>query len=214
MAHPDAQYARRVSSQPSTEPSPGPSALASTLPRRGLNARQAETVEKLFEAAADLLDEAAYDDLTIRLVAARASVSAATAYTYFSSKDHLFAALFWRHVARSPAPELDGDVTARLQQVVRHLAEVMAASPALAAAATKSLLGSDPDVQVLRVRLGRHWQELFALALGDAADAELLRALTFTFAGALLEAGMGIVAYADLGPQLERAFALIVRGNA
>ena len=208
-----APYARRVSSQPSTQPAGAHSALASTLPRRGLNARQAETVEKLFEAAADLLEEAAYDDLTIRLVAARASVSAATAYTYFSSKDHLFAALFWRHVAQAPTPELAGDITARLQQVVRHLAEAMAASPALAAAATKSLLGSDPDVQVLRRRLGSHWQELFAVALGEAADPGLLRALTFTFSGALLEAGMGILPYADLGPQLEAAFALIVRGN-
>lgn len=184
----------------------------STLPRRGLNARQVETVERLFGAAAELLEEAAYEDLTIRLVAARAEVSAATAYTYFSSKDHLFAALFWRHVASSPAPELSGEPTARLQLVVRHLAEVMSASPALAAAATKSLLGSDPDVQALRVELGRHWQHLFGLALGEPADPAVLRTLTFTFAGALLQAGMGIVTYAELGPQLEASFALIARG--
>lgn len=189
------------------------SSQQSTLPRRSLNARQAETVERLYDAAEALLAEAAYDDLTIRLVAARARVSAATAYTYFSSKDHLFAALFWRHVASSPAPELDGDVTARLQRVVAHLAEVMAASPALAAAATKSLLGSDPDVADLRVSLGRHWHELFALALGDAARPELLETLTFTFAGALLEAGMGILGYEDLGPRLQTAIGLIARGN-
>lgn len=191
-----------------------PSSPPSTLPRRGLNARQVETVEKLFDAASASLEESAYDDLTVRLVAARAGVSPATAYTYFSSKDHVFASLFWRHVASAEPPELSGDAVERVQQTVRHLADHIGGSPALAAAATKSLLGNDPDVERLRLTIGQHWFELFDAALGGDADPALLRTLTFAFSGALLEAGMGILGYDELGPQLESAVAVIVRGNA
>lgn len=198
----------------SSLPSGAPSGLPSALPRRGLNARQAETVEKLLDAASALLEESAYDDLTVRLVAGRAGVSPATAYTYFSSKDHVFASLFWRYVAGAELPELTGDPARRVQQTVRHLANHIAGSPALAAAATKSLLGGDPDVEQLRLTIGRHWYELFDAALGGDADPVLLRTLTFVFSGALLEAGMGILGYDELGPQVEAAFGVVVRGNA
>ena len=74
------------------------SSQLSTLPRRGLNARQAETVEKLLAAAERELADSGTDALTIRTVAGRAGVSPATAYTYFGSKNHLFAELFHRKV--------------------------------------------------------------------------------------------------------------------
>jgi AcrR family transcriptional regulator len=187
--------------------------LASLMPRRGLNARQVETVEKLFDAGRSLLEESAYDELTIRIIAARAGLSVATAYTYFSSKDHLFATLFWRHVASAEPPTFSGDVVTQLQQTVHYLADVIAGSPTLAAAATKSMLANDPDVERLRLIIGRHWARLFAAALGGAVDEAVLRALTFAFSGALLEAGVGIVEYVDLGVQLESTFAVIVHGN-
>jgi AcrR family transcriptional regulator len=72
---------------------PGSSHLSS-YPRQTLNVRQAETVEKLFDATGALLDEVGHEQLTIRTVASRAGVSPVTAYNYFSSKDHLFAGLF------------------------------------------------------------------------------------------------------------------------
>ena len=37
-----------------------------------------------------------YDGLTVRNVARRAEVAPATAYSYFGSKDHLVAEVFWR----------------------------------------------------------------------------------------------------------------------
>ncbi|WP_243058131.1 TetR/AcrR family transcriptional regulator [Nocardioides sp. SR21] len=185
----------------------------SVLPQRGLNVRQVETVEKLFASARALLDEAAYDDISIRLVATGAGVSAATAYTYFSSKDHLFATLYWRHLADAGRPALSGDPAERLQQTVRHLADTIAGGPMLSAAATKSLLASDPDVERVRRSVGQHWYSLFSEALGDRAEPALLRTLVFTFSGALIEAGVGVIEYADLGRELEASVALIARGN-
>ncbi|AUH68273.1 MULTISPECIES: TetR/AcrR family transcriptional regulator [Gordonia] len=187
--------------------------LGSTLPRRGLNARQLETVGRLLDAGLSLLEESAYEDLTLRLIAAGANVSPATAYTYFSSKDHLFASLFWRQVAQAPEPELSGEAADRLHQTVRYIADVVGASPTVAEAATKSLLAVDPDVARIRVEIGTHWYGLFTRALGEDVDPAVLRTLMFTFSGALLEAGMGVITYDDLFDQLDSAVTVIARGN-
>src|SRR3954453_9332960 len=105
-------------------------------PRQGLNARQAETVERLLVAGEAELDEVGPDALTIRTVAHRAGVSPATAYTYLASKHHLFAELFWRRLVTDPGPEPTGaTATARLQTVTRHMAGMLGRSPHLSAAA-------------------------------------------------------------------------------
>ncbi len=184
-------------------------------PRRSLKPQQSETVTRLLDAALALLEEIGHEALTIRLVAGRAGVSPATAYTYFSSKDHLFAELFWRHLDLATEPELTGGTTTeRLQETLRHIAGLVASSPALAAAANKSLLGTDPEVERLRLSIGSLWLERCRRAIGADADPMLLRTLTFALSGALLEAGMGVLAYADLADHLEAAAAVIMRSNA
>jgi AcrR family transcriptional regulator len=201
-------YPGRVSSQLSST-----SNLTSSSPRRTLNPRQAETVEKLFGATSALLDDVGHEQITVRMVASRAGVSPATAYTYFASKDHLFAELFWRRLASAPSPVLGGATPeARVRQAVTHLAELMAGSPTLAAAATTSLLGSDPEVQRLRLAIGRLWIDRFREAIGDDADADLIETLAFAFTGVLLQAGIGISSYDRLADVLDRVVGVIMRG--
>jgi AcrR family transcriptional regulator len=186
----------------------------STLPRQSLNARQSDTVERLLAAAAEELEAVGHETLTIRTVASRAGVSPATAYTYVASKDHLFAELFWRLLAADPGPNLTGrSATTRLQQTIRHLAEVISAAPATAAAATKSLLGDDPQVERLRVRIGSVFVDRFREALGDGADATVLEAVTLAFFGALLQAGMGLSTYEEFGRRLDPVVAVIMEGT-
>ncbi len=198
----------------------------STLPRRGLNARQAETVERLLDAAAEELATVGPEALTIRTVAARAGVSPATAYTYFGSKNHLFAELFHRKVLLEHPAEITGRTPLqRVTAVTRHLATVLGSSPHLAAAANHALLGTDPDVERLRVVIGaeivgRFQQALEASAEGSAAgpsegpaDAELVDALTLALTGALLQTGMGLITYDDLADRLDAVMATILRGN-
>lgn len=75
--------------------------------RRRLTQQQAETVDRLTAAAITVLRDKGFADLTVRMVAAEAGVAAATAYTYFSSKSHLVAELFWRRldaVPHEPSP--------------------------------------------------------------------------------------------------------------
>jgi AcrR family transcriptional regulator len=191
------------------------SSQLSTLPRHSLNARQAETVERLLAAAAEELELVGHDVLTIRGVAQRAGVSPATAYTYVASKDHLFAELFWRLLADAPGPRLRGRTpTTRLQQAVRHMATVIAGSPATAAAATKSLLGNDPQVERLRLRIGALFVDRFRAALGDDARSDVLQTVTFAFSGGLLQAGMGVITYEELARRLDDVVAVIMAGTS
>jgi len=197
------------------------SSQLSSPPRRTLNVRQAETVGKLLDAASDLLDEVGHEQMTVRMVASRAGVSAATAYTYFASKDHLFAELFWRLLVSSPGPGTTGGpgITGRtpderVRQVATYLAGVIAGAPALAAAVTKSLLGADPEVHRLRLAIGAWWIDQFRQAIGDDADPDLLETLVFAFSGVLLQAGMGISAYDRLGDVLGRVVGVIMRGSS
>lgn len=182
-------------------------------PRRGLNARQSATVERIFDAAEAFLGDRGYEELTLRLVAADTGVSSATVYTYFSSKNHLCAGVFCRFVLQAGAPEFSGDVVERVQQVVRHLSASIASAPTLASAATRSLMAPEEDVAELRMTLGIHWASMFHRALGDASTPELNEALLLSFSGALLHAGMGALAYEDLAAHLSRAVETVLRGN-
>ena len=75
-----------MSSDPVVTITPDAGGPARDVPR---NRRQEETFRKVLAAGVEVLQETSYADLTVRAVAARAKVAPATAYTYFSSKDHL-----------------------------------------------------------------------------------------------------------------------------
>ena len=187
----------------------------STLPRRGLNARQAETVERLLDAAEAELAQLGTEALTIRTVAGRAGVSSATAYTYFGSKNHLFAELFHRRVLLEHPVEVSGRTPRqRVSAVTTHLATVLAERPHLAAAANHALLGADPDVERLRVVIGAEIVDRFRRALRADAQPELVDALTLALTGALLQTGMGLISYDHLAGRLDAVMGTILRGNA
>jgi AcrR family transcriptional regulator len=196
------------------------SSLVSSAPRQGLKARQAETVERLLDAGAEELAQVGPDALTIRTVAARAGVSPATAYTYFSSRNHLFAELFHRKVLLDHPAEIRGTKPLdRVRSVTRHLAGVLRDAPHLAAAANHALLGSDPDVDRLRVVIGAEIIGRFDTALrhpgqGSDADPDLVDALTLALTGALLQTGMGLIAYDRLGDRLDTVMATVMKGHA
>ena len=189
--------------------------LFEEAPRRGLNARQAETVEKLLAAGLEELREVGHEALTVRTVAQRAGVSPATAYTYLSSKNHLFAELFWRRLADKDQVVLDDpDVAVRLRATISALANRIVGEPELAAAVTPALLGSDPDVERLRLRIGGEFVRRFETALaqdGKPADRAVLDVLVLSWSGALLQAGMGIVEYADLADTLGSVVEVVLR---
>ncbi len=110
--------------------------------------RQEETVRKLVVAALETLRESSYADLTVRGVAARAQVAPATAYTYFSSKNHLVAEVYLDLVRQVPYfTDVNDTRINRVQQALRSLALVVADEPEVAAACTTALLSNDAAVR-------------------------------------------------------------------
>jgi len=182
--------------------------------RLGLNPRQAETVEKLLAAGEVELEEVGPEQLTIRTVAQRAGVSPATAYTYLASKNHLFAELFWRRIVTDGGPEPVGKTAVdRIRAVTRHLSEMLGKSPHLATAANIALLGTDPEVERLRLVIGAEFVSRFREAIGEPSDPRVVETLTLAFSGALLQAGMGLMTYEELSQRLDDVVAVIMEGH-
>jgi len=179
--------------------------------RRRLSAKQADTVDRLSRAALDLLRREGFGGLTVRRVAAEAGVGAATAYTYFSSKEHLVAEVFWRRLAASPpVPQHSADRATRVTEVLRHIALLVADEPEFAGAVTNALLGRDPDVEVLRQRIGREIRDRLASALGPDVDADVIDSLEMLYSGALVRAGMGYTSYQEIAQRLEKSARLML----
>lgn len=182
--------------------------------RRRLTKRQADTVQRLTDAALEELRAAGYSGLTVRNVAARGGVAPATAYTYFSSKNHLITELFWRRLqSLTPVPADGRPAIDRVAQTMREMALLVANEPGLASACTAAMLGDDPDVEHLRERIGLEWHERLVAALGDEHDSAVLHALEMSLSGALLHAGMGHSSYERIADHLESTTRLIMAGR-
>jgi AcrR family transcriptional regulator len=180
--------------------------------RRRLTDRQARMVERLADATVRELRAVGYDDMTVRGVAKRAGVAPATAYTYFGSKAHLVAEVFWRRLRALPPVAVDRRrVTAtRVAAALADVALLVADEPSLAAACTTAMLSAGPDVKHLRDRIGTEIRRRLVAALGPDVDSSALDTLEMAVTGGLVQAGMGHVAYEDLPARFEAAAHAIV----
>lgn len=180
--------------------------------RRHLTERQAEVVQQLVEATAVEVDESGYAGLTVRNVARRAGVAPATAYNYFSSKDHLLAELLWRRMAALP-PVVAGPgdpLVERLDQTVQMMVLLTTGSPVVVGACTTALLNATPDVKHLRDRIGAEIHRRFVDALGEGIDPRVVAVLEATYSGALLIAGMGHMSYDEVPGFVAQAAGLMI----
>ena len=84
---------------------------------------------------------------------------------------------------------------------------------------TPALLGSAPDVERLRLKIGAEFVSRFEAALadpqhaGEPADPAVLEVLVLAFSGGLLQAGMGLMTYDQITEHLVSAVDVIMRGN-
>ncbi|MFI5044359.1 MAG: TetR family transcriptional regulator [Acidimicrobiales bacterium] len=184
-------------------------------PRRVLSDKQADTVDRLADAAVDELRQHGYDGLTVRNVARRAGVAAATAYTYFASKDHLVAEVFWRRLDALPRPGVDlgRSPRHRVAAALTGTGMLVADEPELAAACTTAILSNEPNVRRVRDAIGADIADRLAEALGPDGSPEILRLLTLVYSGALVQAGMGNLEYGDLSGRMDEAAGVIFGGE-
>jgi AcrR family transcriptional regulator len=176
------------------------------------NRRQEETFRKVLTAGMEMLRESSYADLTVRAVAARAKVAPATAYTYFSSKNHLIAEVYLDLMAQVPYfTDVNEPMPRRVEQALRSLALVVADEPEVAAACTTALMsGNDPTVRRVRDRIGAEIHRRIRSAAGPECDPRVVSALEMTFFGALVNAGSGAFTYHQIADRLSYAVGLIL----
>ena len=188
------------------------SSLSTAPRRRGSAEGRSDRVDALVAATIAELRSYGYDGLSVRNAARRAGVAPATAYTYFASKDHLVAEVFWRRLQTLGPVGVDGRQRprTRVANALRALAQLIAEEPELAAASTTAILSADPDVQRLRVRIGSTVSSFLADALGADGDPAVLRALNLALSGALLQAGMGYFTYPELAERMDEVVGLVV----
>jgi AcrR family transcriptional regulator len=189
---------------------PAGGADESELPgRRHLSERQAEVMERLVTAAENEAEVRPYAELSVRSIAKRAGVAPATAYTYFSGKDHLLAEVLWRRMQSSPhLLDVNLPLADRVATTVRTMGFGTMDSPAVAACTT-ALLGDGPDVKRVRTRIGSEIGRRLAAALGPGADPSVLSVLQITYTGAILSAGMGHLPFDAVPALMARAVALM-----
>ena len=87
---------------------------------------------------------------------------------------------------------------------------LVADEPEFAGAVTNALLGRDPDVEVLRQRIGREIRDRLSNALGPDVDADVIDSLEMLYSGALVRAGMGYTSYQEIAQRLEKSARLML----
>ena len=176
--------------------------------------RQQGTASRLVDAALDVLRHSSHADLTVRGVAARAEVAPATAYTYFSSKNHLVAEVYL-HLVRQVPYHTDVNETRlhRVQQTLRSLALMVADEPELAAACTIALLSNDAGVPAVRDQVGSEIHKRIKSALGPGPDGGTVSALEMSYFGALVQAGSGAFTYRQIADRLGYVAGLVLDGD-
>jgi AcrR family transcriptional regulator len=181
--------------------------------RQVVEGRRADTVRRLLDATVAELREVGFAALTVRSVARRAQVSPATAYTYFSSKEHLVTAVFWKKVQALPPLARDhsrkpaGEVAA----LVRAITLLVAEEPALAQACTLAMLADHEEVRRLRDQIGREIYTRVADALGADADPVAERAVVTAFVGAMVLAGSGHLPFDQVAEHVGEITELVLR---
>ena len=167
---------------------------------------------RILQEGLPLMNELGLEAFTFKKLAERIGSTEATAYNYFASREHLVTEVFWRRLEALPETRIDRRRTAasRAAATLAEMALLVADEPELAAACTAAMLSNDPDVKVLRDRIGLTWRRRLQAALGDDADPAVLRSLEFAVSGAMLQAGMGHLDYTDLPDQLARTAELVV----
>jgi AcrR family transcriptional regulator len=179
--------------------------------RRIVDGRRADTVQRLIAASLEEVRAVPYGDVTVRSVAKRADVSPATAYTYFSSKEHLVCAILWQQVQDLPAPpdRPRRSPSASLADAVRGITELFTKEPELSRACTTALLTDDPEVRRLRDQIGSELLRRVGDAVGPMSAAAR-ETLSMAFVGALVLAGTGYMTFEDLPRRLGKMTELLL----
>jgi AcrR family transcriptional regulator len=141
-----------------------------------LTKSQAARRERVLRAALELGSSGGYDAVQMRDVATSAGVALGTIYRYFSSKDHLLAAMVeWTHDLErrvGQRPPKGDTTTERVADVLRRATRAMEKEPQLSEAVVTALLSPDRGAAACQEDVSAAMTRILSLALGDDFDPE------------------------------------------
>jgi AcrR family transcriptional regulator len=159
--------------------------------RPGQRARR----ERIVRAGLELLEEGEYDSIHVRDVAQRADVALGTMYHYFSSKEHLYAAVmlewastFRSGIARKP---LDGQTSQeRLKDLFGRVIRAFERHPQFLRLEIVLENSTDPHAREMFAVFSDHNRSTFATALDTlpVAEAREVTGITAIVMGSMLHA--------------------------
>jgi len=174
-------------------------------PRQWLSERQTTTVNALLDAGLEEIRDHGYETVTLRGVAKRAGLTHTTAYSYFTSKEHLVSEIYWRQVQTlAPARASEGaSLVDRVRTAFEAPTMALAAEPELAGGVLVAILGDDPDIRRIREQVGQELVHRVVTALAPVEDAELVETLLIAYSGAMIVVGTGSRDYGSVLRRLE-----------
>lgn len=192
---------------------------AAEVVTRPLSTAQAATRHRLLDAARALATEGGYPAVGVRQVAARAGVSAPTAYLYFSSKDHLLVEVLVELVGETTAsmaerPARGRAPVERTVVMLRRAVQNVEKAPDLFVAVTRAYISGSPEVAHARAALESSMHQWIDLALGDSQIAdrnEIVRILEAVMFANMVGLVTGGRAPSEVAGELERAVRVLLR---
>jgi TetR/AcrR family transcriptional regulator, cholesterol catabolism regulator len=186
---------------------------------RPLSATQSATRHRLLDAAHALATEGGYEAVGMRSVAARAGVSAPTAYLYFSSKDHVLVDVLVELVGQTTAdlaarPRAGRSAVERAVATLRRAVQNVEKEPNLYVALTRAYIAGSLAVAHARGALEsstRHWIDL-ALGDGEFGDRDaIVRILEDVLFANMVGLVTGGRAPGEIADELELAARTVLR---
>ena len=174
-------------------------------PRPWLSTRQNTTVTALLDAGTAEIRDWGYEKVTIRGVARRAGVTHTTAYSYFTSKEHLVSELHWRQMQALPpaASPVGASLWERVRTAFDPVTAALAAEPELSRGVLVAIMGDDPDIRRVRELVGKEIALRLMTALAPVEDPELVETLFIAYSGATIVVGTGSQDYTGVMRRLE-----------
>jgi len=202
-----------------TELSEAPVPAEPTLRGDQLTKSQTARRQRVIAAALDLSSTGGYDAVQMRDVAVKGEVALGTIYRYFSSKDHLLAAVLvdWmidleRRVGLRP-PKGDKTVD-RVVDILRRASRAMEKEPQLSAAVITALSSPDPAVaecqRDMTDVMARIQAQAFPPDFDPEIQARIIRVLGFIWFTSLLAWVNDWVGSSDTGEELASAAHLLL----
>jgi AcrR family transcriptional regulator len=146
-------------------------------PLESLRPSQRARRDRIVRAALRRLISGEYESIKVSDVAKDAKVALATLYRYFSSKEHLFAAVFYEWQASfarrvEAAPPAEGRESERLRNFLGQTVRAFQVQPQFYRLLLVVQMATDPYAAEIYVSLDQGYRRIFDAALGPTAESD------------------------------------------